>query len=196
MDEQTPAADDERESPIRGPTRRPRWRGVVLGLVILLCGIVIGAGAAAIIMPRQLSRDFAFSRQRAQAMMVRTTEDLGLSPEQSRQVERIIAKRLRAVDGIRADNRARVQEQIELMKGEVMAVLDQRQAQLWASRLAKYQQHRPFVHSWGPRRDGPSRLGAPSVQPSGPPAGKSHESRTPLGAEKAAAPRPRPANSL
>jgi hypothetical protein len=196
MNEETPAASDERESPIRGPTRRPRWRGVVLGIVILLCGIVIGAGAAAIIVPRQLSRDFALSHQRAQTMMVRTTEDLGLSPEQRRQVESIIAKHLRAVDDIRADNRARVQEQIDLMKREVTAVLDERQAQLWASRLAELQRHRPSQRARGTKRAGPPHPEAPSLEPSRSPQGEGERSRAPLGVPKTAPVHPPTDNSL
>lgn len=143
MSEHEAATSTEQQPPPPAGRGRVAWRRLLLGAIILLCGVAIGAGGATIIAPKRLFRGLVQGGQAPGALTKGMTGALKLSPEQAKQVESIIAQRARAMEEIRNESRPRVHEQLELMKQEVAAVLTDEQAQAWRERCERLERLQP-----------------------------------------------------
>lgn len=147
MSEQPATTNTDNQSamlPMR--TARP-WRRILLGVIILVCGIAIGAGGSAIILRNALRTQMLHAMrhpERAPAAMVeRMQRELHLSPKQAEQVEAIITQRFLAIEQIREKTRPRIDEQLGLMKEEVLKVLDKAQGREWLKGLEKFRRIPP-----------------------------------------------------
>ncbi len=121
------------------------WKQVLLGLIILVSGIALGAGGTVILGRKIFIRQIERQRNGWLSVSIarRLTSDLGLSPQQTTQVEAIVKRRIEAVGRIREESRPQVEEQFKLMRSEISGVLDARQAKLWRDEFDRMQRARP-----------------------------------------------------
>ena len=114
------------------PRRKPRrWLMVLLGILILISGMVIGAGMT-VIVGRRMVRQFMDHPER---LYTRTTnrlrKSLDLSDEQTDEVREIVEERLGALIEIHREVRPKVEEQLRLFRDEVTKILDEDQLDSW-----------------------------------------------------------------
>ena len=157
----TPAVD---APPIPAPRKIARVRPVLLGLVILLSGIAIGAGGVLLIAPKKILPPFMEPGLSAKFITERMTSDLQLSPAQAAEVQRIVKERMQALDRIREETSPRVNAELRQMKDELSKVLTPEQARAWKERLDKFRQMGP--PRWSPP-GGPGPQGTPGQPPGG-----------------------------
>jgi hypothetical protein len=111
--------------------RLHRWRMAFFGLIILIAGLVIGAAAAVLVLPRT-SQERPPSPERGRQMMLeRIMPRLGLSPEQARQVGPILQKHMQRLEEIREQGRTQIAEELDAMDESLSAVLTPDQQQRW-----------------------------------------------------------------
>jgi hypothetical protein len=113
------------------PRKRRRWLKVVLGLVILLCGFVLGSGVTALFIHKGIRSVMDNPDRVAKKITKRLSWSLGLSDEQSAKVKEILIKRQRAVQKIFMEAWPQVNRQLDLTDKEVTEVLNPKQAAKW-----------------------------------------------------------------
>jgi len=138
-----------KESPGSTPSRAPkkgRWKSLLLGLVILVCGMVIGAGitfhAGHVLMFRAVSP----GGEMADRVTRHIDRDLDLTPEQRSQVAKIVAHRISAFKNILIDAYTRIKEQFQLMHDEVAPILREEQKSKWEKHYKKMQKVITRIH--------------------------------------------------
>jgi Spy/CpxP family protein refolding chaperone len=150
------------------PMPRRRWlRTVLLGIVILLCGIVIG-GALTLRFrwPRLLLAREPWERM-PEHIAERMRAELGLTEEQEAQIEVILARHHGAMDSIRLEVQPRVEARIDSMRREINALLTPQQAAQWSEHFERMRHHGPRGESR--RRPGfPGHRGGPPPEPPSP----------------------------
>jgi Spy/CpxP family protein refolding chaperone len=115
--------------------RKPRrWKAVVLGLVILVCGALIGS-AATIIHLKHVFGVVHTPGAAAERITDHMRRQLDLSDEQAAKVRAILTKRETALRGIVHEMQPKLEKQLQLAKEEVAAVLDPEQARRWRTRF-------------------------------------------------------------
>jgi hypothetical protein len=120
--------------PITGKRRRRMWLMVLLGAIILICGMAIGAGGA-ILRIRQRMHDIHGHPERMPAELAkRIRGELRLTDEQAARVEAILVERLNAMEKIRNETFDRVHTEIEGIHADVTAILAAPQAAEWNER--------------------------------------------------------------
>ena len=116
--------------PLPRPTRS-RIRAVILGFLILMCGIVIGSG----ITFKFLWDSVMCASEHPKEMHIRITDRLknrlDLTDEQAREVRAVIVRRYMARDSLRREFRPLVEAEFETLRKEVEAVLDGEQVRRW-----------------------------------------------------------------
>jgi hypothetical protein len=138
-----------KESPVNTPSQTPkksRWRWVLLGLAILFCGMVIGAGvtfhAGHVIMFRAISP----GGNMAERVTKRIDRDLDLTDEQRAHVSKIVTHRVSTFKTILIDAYAGIKEQLELLHDEVVPILTEEQKLKWERRYKKMQKVIARIH--------------------------------------------------
>jgi Spy/CpxP family protein refolding chaperone len=123
--------------------RRRRLRTVLLGIVILVCGVVIG-GALTLHFrwPRLMLARQPWERI-PEHIAERMRGELDLAVEQQREIERILAKHHGAMESIRVEVQPRVEAQIDSMRREIDAVLTPEQAARWSEHFERMRRHAP-----------------------------------------------------
>lgn len=138
------------------PPRRRNWlSSMMLGLVILVCGGIIGAGITAHI----LWDRFLHGVRRPEAIGLRITqhltEDLDLSEEQTEEIRGIIEKHHRAQRQIMREAHPRLRAELDSLRTEVEELLTPEQAERWNERIeslgSRWQKHNG-PGSWGRHR--------------------------------------------
>jgi hypothetical protein len=128
------------ESKMNTPSQTPkkcRWKLVLLGFLILFCGMVIGAGitfhAGSVMMFRAISP----RGDMAERVTKHIDRDLDLTDEQRSQVARIVALRISAFRNIVIDAYGKTEEQFELLHDEVAPILTEEQKPKWEKHYKK-----------------------------------------------------------
>jgi len=141
--------EEIKESPVNNapPTRkRRRWKSALLGLVILFCGIVIGAGitlhAGSLLLLHAVGPEVKI----AQRVTRHLDRDLDLTDEQRAQVVKIVGRRISAFQHIVIDAHARAKEEYELLHDEVAAILTGEQKISWEKHYKKMQEASTRIH--------------------------------------------------
>lgn len=150
------------------PRPRRRWiRTVLLGMVILVCGMVIG-GALTLHFrwPRLLIAGQPWERM-PEHIAHRMRGELGLTEEQQTEIERILARHHAAMESIRTEVQPRVEAQIDSMRREVESVLTPDQASRWGEHFERMPRHWPRGEP-GHRRGFPGRRGERPPKPAPP----------------------------
>ena len=138
--------------------RSQRWKMAFFGLIILIAGLLIGAGSSLLIMGRPPSEQppgVEFINERT---ISRLQHELNLTHEQTQQVKVIFDKHLQALHQIRQQARPQIAARMNQLHTEVMAILDEQQQELWTQNIQRLTER--FIHPThrpGPRDDGPSR---------------------------------------
>lgn len=142
---------------------------VLFSLLTLLSGIVIGAGATLIFIglpPKE--QDMPLPEEFSRRMVERLTHELALTPEQRESIGPVIERHMKALDTIREEARPKIRLELEAMNNEILAMLDERQQQMWKDQIERMQRRfREFRDRRGPggsgdgprRREGDSREG-------------------------------------
>lgn len=195
MSAEAPETESDEQADSLPPPSPSPWRQLVLGLVILVSGIAIGASGALVLGKRMWvpPRD-----PMPRELMPRMTERLNLTPQQQKQIGQIVKRRLEAVGEIRAEMRPRIGEQMQLMQSEVAEVLDAQQKAEWRRWFREVQRARPGPPPGWPRggpeggqrgRDG--FRGPRPGGPGGPGEGRDRPGISPPPTDTQTAPRPR-----
>ena len=145
------------------PRAGRRWlRTILLGIVILLCGMIIG-GALTLHFrwPRLLLARHSWARM-PEHIVERMRRELDLTAEQQTQIERILAKHHGAMESIRTEVEPRVEAQLDSMRREIDAVLTAEQAARWSEHFKRIGRH-------GPRGEPGRRPGLPGHRGTPPP---------------------------
>jgi len=125
------------------PQRRRRLRAVALGLVILVCGFVLGAGVT-VVGIKKMVHAIHTPGEAPKRITDRMRCRLGLSDDQASKVQAILTERQKALLAIFHDVQPRIQEELKRTKEEVSAVLDPEQAEKWREKFDHMQ--RRWVH--------------------------------------------------
>lgn len=140
---------------------------ILLSLLILASGIIIGVGLTLIVTgspstPKILPPGPEYMSRR---MVERIVRELHLSPEQHNQLKPIVQKHMIAMDEIRQEARPRISDEIKQMNEEIVAILDERQKQIWQHKVKQMQDH--FTQMRRHRRPGEERRSGrrPNPQP-------------------------------
>jgi len=119
-----------------GPLPHPRsraWPVVLLGVVILICGNIIGAGAAVLwlkqYMPPPPPPPGVAAPEIARDMQTR----YNLGEEQARKVEEIMRKSIDAMEAIHREAREKAEAERQVLRTEMRAVLTPEQYAQWAA---------------------------------------------------------------
>ena len=154
------------------PPRRA-WRPLVLGLILLTSGAAIGAGSALYVIEQRIVN---LAEETPERVSDRATKDMrsrwDLSLEQSERLKEIFHARHVAMKAIREEVRPRLEEELEAMRTDVLAVLTPEQAAQWNEKFERLRKR--WVHGGrgGPRRDKPEgrpRIDGPPPESSTPP---------------------------
>lgn len=116
--------------------RKPRrWRAVLLGIVILICGALIGSGVTVIVIHKMVLHAIRHPEQTPMRITKRIQSKLRLSDEQAAKVREIITTRQKAIQAIRRDVQPRVEKELDGAKEDVAALLNPEQARQWRERF-------------------------------------------------------------
>lgn len=115
--------------------RRKRWRSVLFGIVILLCGIAIGAGGAVIVIRHVVLHAIQHPEEAPQRMTNRVRRMLDLSEHQAAEVKKILTERQKAILGLRRQIQPQVENELDKAKEDVAAILKPEQAKKWRERF-------------------------------------------------------------
>lgn len=126
----------ESSQPVRPiAPRRQRWRSVLLGIVILLCGVLIGAGGAVIVIRHVVLHAIQHPEEAPQRITNRVRRMLDLSEHQAAEVKKILTERQKVILGLRRQIQPEVEKELEKAKEDVAAILKPEQAKKWRKRF-------------------------------------------------------------
>jgi len=78
-----------------------------------------------------------------QLITERLKSELNLSPEQVQQVEKILTNRLKVLREIQEESRPRLDKELDLLRDEVVQLLDENQSKEWLERFSKMRHFLP-----------------------------------------------------
>ena len=121
-----------------GTLPRPRsrtWPVVLLGLVILICGNVIGAGTAVLWLKQYLPPRPPPDRVAPDRIAADLRDRYNLSEEQARKVREIMQRSIEALDTIHRDTQEKAEAEREKVRGEMKTVLTPEQYAQWLAQF-------------------------------------------------------------
>jgi len=130
----------EAQAPAPPKPKSRGWVQVLLGIAILLCGMLIGAGGAVLVGRGLILRQ---STQVSGAIVRHMSRRLNLTPQQERDVRRIVREHMEQVDQIRNQGRRDIEEELDAMRDEVADVLTPQQAQAWRRQFERVRRVAP-----------------------------------------------------
>jgi len=113
------------------PAPRRRWLTVLLLLVIFFSGSVLGGGGMFVFLRNRALHVLHHPEDGPARMANRLRSKLGLSAEQTRQVEEILRQRQLALQAIRREVQPRVVAELNEVERQIAAVLDDAQQEKW-----------------------------------------------------------------
>ncbi|MBN1901344.1 hypothetical protein JW926_08485 [Candidatus Sumerlaeota bacterium] len=130
-------AQSETLTPSLRLKRSPALRQIMLGIVIFLCGIIVGTGVTLLIARRIVIKALRNPEGMPQRITTRMKKNLSLSDVQAEKVQQIISRHLGELNRIRKETHPRVRENLGRLKEEVADVLDEEQERKWRERFEK-----------------------------------------------------------
>jgi len=109
----------------------------------LLSGIVIGAAGGFFIDKMRRDKFMQHPERMPQLITERLKSELNLSPEQVQQVEKILTNRLKVLREIQEESRPRLDKELDLLRDEVVQLLDENQSKEWLERFSKMRHFLP-----------------------------------------------------
>ena len=142
----TPTYTPEHEphhAPVVAVPKKRRWTKVLLGIVILLCGIIIGAGGTAAVMQKLIHRVFEHPEELPEMITSRMEKKLDLTSEQAVEVKRVLDVRIGNIQEIMKEVHPRIHEELTSLRDEVDEVLDEEQRKKWRTRFKRFHEFIP-----------------------------------------------------
>lgn len=135
---------------IRSPLPKPpsTWLTLLMGAVLLVCGVVIGAGGTTLVVKNRLDQPDVAPNQFSQRLMGRMTRDLDLTEEQAKEVRAVFELHSSEMRVVRNEMDERADALRATMQEEVRAILTPEQVKQWEKRVQEYRRDRH-----GPRDD-------------------------------------------
>jgi hypothetical protein len=162
----TNVAPDSSPNHLPEPPRRRRWLSVVLALVIFVAGFGCGAGLTVIVVAKRLQNAIHNPQVAATQIAAAIDRRLGLNVEQRKQVEAIVARRQLNLAAIRRETQPRVEVELEELRDEVSAVLDDSQREAWSQLFdrfrARWLPKLPPTSNEEPAKSKPSPVDSPA----------------------------------
>jgi hypothetical protein len=134
-----PAASDVTAPPPAGlPAPRPRrWRSLLLALLIFVSGATVGGGLTLIRVRHGMWWAIQHPEEAPPRIAAHLRGKLGLSDDQTEQVEAIVRKRQRALQAIRREVHPRVMAELDRVEADIDYVLNDSQRAKWHALFAK-----------------------------------------------------------
>lgn len=132
------------------PPRRRRWLTVALALVIFAAGFVCGIGLTVVVVVNRIQN--AIHNPQVAATQIASAIDrrLGLNDSQREKVEAIVARRQQNLASIRRQVQPQVEAELNELRDEVSAVLDDSQREAWSQLFDR------FRNRWLPKLPPPT----------------------------------------
>jgi hypothetical protein len=145
------------------PRRRHTWRTLFFGLLIFVCGGVVGAGGTLLVVHRMMERVMGQGPElSAERATQRIKRGLGLTDAQARQVQEIYQRRFGTVRNDLQETRLRVGAEVAEMREEIAKILTKEQAAEWRKRADFLERSLPGRGPGGANgRGGPNGPGGP-----------------------------------
>ncbi len=119
------------ESVAHTVTKKRRRRSVLLGLVILLCGFILGSGVTLVTVRHIILHVIHNPEKAPERITNKLQRRLDLSDVQAKEVKQIITERKQALIAIRDRALPKVNRELDLMRKQVTDVLTEEQAETW-----------------------------------------------------------------
>ena len=135
-----PIASDSTNLPLTSVPAAPRrrgWRTLLLALLIFVSGLIVGGGTMLITVRHRALRVLHHPEEVPARIAARLRWKLGLSDEQTQQVEQIVRKRQQALQAIRREVQPRVTIELDRVEAEIAITLDDAQRAKWHALFAK-----------------------------------------------------------
>jgi hypothetical protein len=129
-----------------------RWRTILLGLLILMAGIVIGASGTVTHLSAQHAAPADQPELLVEQMVQRLGRDLDLTPRQRQLVEPLLYQHYCELRNIRAEVQPRIAAQLEELDSEISSLLDDSQSARWQRKVQRLEENFPALRER--RRDG------------------------------------------
>ncbi len=140
---------------------------ILFSALILISGIVIGAGLTLIITggPDTQKTLPPGPEYMSGRMVRRIAGELHLSGQQQEQLRPIVQKHMKAMDDIRQQARPEISQELKEMNEEILSILDEPQKEIWQNRIQRMQEHFTRMrHRRGPS-DGQRNEKNPTFEP-------------------------------
>ena len=129
--------DIQPESILKKSSLKP----VFLSLLILLSGVIIGAGATLLLTNEDKTKPVPPGPEYMSKRTVdRIVRELNLSEEQRKKLDPIVEKHMKEIDEIRNQARPHISEQLKEMNEEIFSILDEHQKVLWEESVRRMQE--------------------------------------------------------
>jgi hypothetical protein len=152
--------------------KRPVWRMVILGVVILVCGMVIGGGLTTYVLWKRVETTIMHPRLMPERIVEHMESSLDLTPEQAEQIREIFTRRHERFDKLRVEMEPLIQAELDSIREEVSRVLTPEQLEEWTSGFDRMHRRwfRGPMFGKGPRPGPPPHFhrGEPPEPPPGP----------------------------
>jgi len=135
------------QTPVTPVNRRPWVRSLLLGIVILVCGGVIGSVVTAVVVERRPMYRSWKSGRLPENVAAHMKKKYGLSDDQERRLVTIFKEHGEKLSEIRAEVQPRVDAEHEALRGAVETVLTPEQAEEWRNEFE--QMRGPWHHRDG-----------------------------------------------
>jgi len=116
-------------------SKKKRWRSFLLGTVILVCGIAIGAGGTVVVMKHIIVNAIQHPERLPQRITDRMRGKLGLSEDQATKLKAILTERQKRIQALLRQIQPEVDKEFEKAKEDVAATLKPEQAKKWRERF-------------------------------------------------------------
>ncbi len=125
------------------PITAPALKPILFSALILISGIVIGAGLTLIITGNlDAQKSLPPGPEYMSGRMVkRIAGELKLSPQQQDQLKPIIQRHMKAMDDIRRQASPEISKELKQMNEEILNILDEPQKEIWKDRVQRMQEH-------------------------------------------------------
>ena len=157
-----PAADP---APLPSPrVRRRRWWILALAFLLVFAGGFVTGGAGAMFVAfHRIQQVIQNPKEVPHRVTERLRRKLGLTDEQTRQVEAILQQHQEKLEALRTEMAPRMREHFDAMEEEIAAVLTEEQAREWREHFRDFQRRwlppppPPHGPPGPPGRGGPPR---------------------------------------
>ncbi len=118
------------------PRAKHRWlRGILLGSVILLCGMLIGAGLTVHTIARGLARGIQNPERVTEHITEHMRSRLDLSDPQADSIHAILTKHQVQLRDILVEIHPHLKDELMAIRAEIKAVLTPEQSEAWGKRM-------------------------------------------------------------